>query len=298
MKSFLFALIITLLYRPLLAQNTGDDPVLMKINGKEILRSEFEYIYNKNNSLTGIEQKTLDEYITLFTNFKLKVQAAEKEGIDTTDAFREELEGYRYQLLQSVEADSKAGFDSLAFNLLMKEYREGMLLFEISNREIWEQASSDSKGLKRFFLINKDKYGWDEPCYKGIVISCVDKKTARQAKELLESTPIENWSQTVEETFGSGNSQPVKFQYGVFKENDHPYIDKTIYKKGNYTPHEKFPVTICMGKKIMTPESHEDVLGQLTMDYQDYLDSLFISRLRSVSKIEINEEILKTVNNH
>ena len=56
------------------------DPVLMRINGKDVLRSEFEYIYNKNNSLAGVEQKTLQEYVDLFVNFKLKVAAAEAAG--------------------------------------------------------------------------------------------------------------------------------------------------------------------------------------------------------------------------
>ena len=78
------------------------DPVLMRINGKDILRSEFEYIYNKNNALSGIEQKTLNEYVDLFVNFKLKVAAAEAIGLDTTRAFREELEGYRRQLAASI----------------------------------------------------------------------------------------------------------------------------------------------------------------------------------------------------
>jgi len=59
----------------------------MRINGKEILRSEFEYIYNKNNALAGIEQKTLSEYVDLFVNFKLKVAAAEAAGLDTNPGF-------------------------------------------------------------------------------------------------------------------------------------------------------------------------------------------------------------------
>ena len=81
------------------------DPVLMRINGKEILRSEFEYIYNKNNALAGIEQKTLSEYVDLFVNFKLKVAAAEAAGLDTIRAFREELEGYRRQLAKAYLTD-------------------------------------------------------------------------------------------------------------------------------------------------------------------------------------------------
>ena len=63
----------------------------MRINGKDVTRSEFEYIYNKNNSLTELESKTLNEYVDLFVNFKLKVAAAEAAGIDTTATFRNEL---------------------------------------------------------------------------------------------------------------------------------------------------------------------------------------------------------------
>lgn len=85
-----------------------EDPVLMRINGKDITRSEFEYIYNKNNSLNELEAKSLNEYVDLFINFKLKVAAAEAAGIDTTRAFREELNGYRRQLAKSYLTDEEA----------------------------------------------------------------------------------------------------------------------------------------------------------------------------------------------
>jgi hypothetical protein len=67
------------------------DEVLMKINNKNITRSEFEYIYNKNNSNNELDKKSLEEYVNLFVNFKLKVAAAESEGVDTTKAFRDEF---------------------------------------------------------------------------------------------------------------------------------------------------------------------------------------------------------------
>ena len=52
------------------------DPVIMTINGKQVLRSEYEYSYNKNNSEDVIDKKSVDEYVDLFVNYKLKVQAA------------------------------------------------------------------------------------------------------------------------------------------------------------------------------------------------------------------------------
>ena len=82
------------------------DPVIMKINGKEICKSEFEYIYNKNSQQQTIEQKSLDEYVDLFINYKLKVDAAEKQGLDTVPAFVKELEGYRQQLAKPYLVDN------------------------------------------------------------------------------------------------------------------------------------------------------------------------------------------------
>ena len=73
------------------------DPVVMTINGKPVLRSEFEYSYNKNNSETVVDKKNVADYVPLFVNYKLKVLAAEAAGIDTTSAFRKEFLTYRDQ---------------------------------------------------------------------------------------------------------------------------------------------------------------------------------------------------------
>src|ERR1035437_5665249 len=87
------------------AQTT--DPVIMKINNKPVLKSEFEYIYNKNNTNNSLDKKTLDEYVDLFINFKLKVEEARTQGIDTTKSFITELAGYRSQLTKPYLTDSK-----------------------------------------------------------------------------------------------------------------------------------------------------------------------------------------------
>ena len=60
-----------------------DDPIVMRINGVPVTRSEFEYNYNKNNSEGVIDKKNIEEYAELFVNYKLKVQAAKQSSIDT-----------------------------------------------------------------------------------------------------------------------------------------------------------------------------------------------------------------------
>ena len=82
------------------AKDNTNDPVVMTVNGQEVLRSEFEYFYNKNNDQDLAEEKTFDEYVDLFINYKLKVQEALSRGIDTTQAYKDELAGYRKQLAE------------------------------------------------------------------------------------------------------------------------------------------------------------------------------------------------------
>nr|MBP9637765.1 peptidylprolyl isomerase [Bacteroidaceae bacterium] len=84
------------------------DPVLMTINNKNVTRSEFEYIYNKNRSVSGSEQLSLTDYAKLFINFKLKVAEAESLGLDTTRAFHNEFMGYRQQVAASYLSDATA----------------------------------------------------------------------------------------------------------------------------------------------------------------------------------------------
>ena len=59
-----------------------------------------------------------------------------------------------------------------------------------------------------------------------------------------------------------------------------------------------FPFTVVLGKKVKGPEDYLEVKDRLVTDYQSYLDSQWIARLRASAKVEINQEVLKTVNNH
>ncbi len=104
----------------MIGQGTGD-PVIMRINGKNILRSEFEYSYNKNNSDGVLEKKTVEEYVPLYVDFKLKVAEAESAGIDTLKSIRTELNGYKEQMVTPsiidsayIEREAKRTYDMTA----------------------------------------------------------------------------------------------------------------------------------------------------------------------------------------
>ncbi len=90
-----------------LAVSAQDDPVLMRINGKEVLRSEFERSYNKGGTSVGAGRKALDAYVNKFIDFRLKIEAAEVVGLDTSRVFQKEQDEYRRCLIKSYLTDEE-----------------------------------------------------------------------------------------------------------------------------------------------------------------------------------------------
>lgn len=78
------------------AQQSND--VLMTIDDKQVTKDEFLRIYNKNSSIADDQKKSVDEYLDLFINYKLKVIEAENLGYDTVSSFIKEMDGYVRQL--------------------------------------------------------------------------------------------------------------------------------------------------------------------------------------------------------
>lgn len=81
------------------------DPVIMTVNGIDVPRSEFEYLYHKN-SQQQLAPQPLDEYVEMFKVYKLKVAEARALGIDTTAKFKKEMAQYRAELAQPYLTDS------------------------------------------------------------------------------------------------------------------------------------------------------------------------------------------------
>ena len=129
MKKFLFSALVLCASMCSFAQ---EDQVLMTIAGKPIMVSEFMYIYEKNNQESSVEKKTMQEYLDLFVNFKLKVAEAEAQGVDTTAAFKKELAGYRAQATPKYMKDN-AAIDSLvvlSYNRIAKPRRAAHIVVQ------------------------------------------------------------------------------------------------------------------------------------------------------------------------
>ena len=113
-----------------------DKETLMTIAGEKVSKSEFLNVYYKNN-IKGepIDKKTLDEYLDLFINFKLKVKEAEALGLDTVNAFIKELAGYRKQLAQTLLTDKDVSERLIkeAYDRMQWDIRASHILIRIDN---------------------------------------------------------------------------------------------------------------------------------------------------------------------
>ncbi len=98
------ALILSILYIGVSAQS--DEAVLFSVNETPVSVSEFSYIYEKNNrDNASYTKESLEEYLDLYINFKLKVERARELGLHESDSYKAELEGYRKQLADSYVID-------------------------------------------------------------------------------------------------------------------------------------------------------------------------------------------------
>ena len=470
-----FALMAALLIQAATAL-AQTDPTIMTINGKPVSRSEFEYSYNKNNSETVVDKKSVADYVDLFINYKLKVLAAEEAGIDTTKSFRNEFQSYRDQQIRPafftqqvkdreawriyeetrtridslggmvhaahilvgvrqkataeqqekarLKADSiynvlkkgadfatvaeqcsddkgsakrggdlswitkgqtikefeqtifamKKGelskpflspvgyhivllkekgnffpFDSVKADIarymdqhmvreriisqcidsiakaatpkltaeqvidrkaaemeaadsdlknLIREYHDGLLLYEISNQTVWDKAAKDDAALEKFFKKNKKKYAWSEPRFKGIAYHVKDEADVEAVKLAIKGLPFDQWAEKLRTTFND-SIRRITVVKGIFKKGDNALVDKEIFKKDTVDNAPKdYPIAATYGIVLKKPASYEDVRELVVADYQDALEKKWIAELRKKYAVTVNKEVLDTVNKH
>ncbi len=468
----------------LFTASAQSDPIIMTINGVPVPRSEFEYSYNKNNGADVIDKKTVDEYVDLFINYKLKVAAALDAHYDTLTSFKQEYTMYRdqqvrptmatdadvlvearkvydrakdqigprglilpahilikvstqatqaeqdeakqridsvykalrsgadfadlakkvsddkstavnggqlpywigpnqafkefedaayalqtgemsqpvlspagwhviqmkgrkqlepfdslkTQIVKSIEqqgvreqiakqrvkseVDASAGAltaekvmdrraDSLAaadpeMKYLMKEYHDGLLLYEISKQMVWDKGSTDEAGLQAYFNDHKKDYVWSEPRYKGIAYHVKDKADVKAVKNSVKKLPFDQWADKLRSTFNPDSVVRIRVEIGIFKPGDNALVDTEVFKTApkngandkQAAVLKDYPISAVYGKKLKRPENYTDVRGQVVNDYQDMLEKAWVYDLRQKYSFSVNKDVLKTVNKH
>lgn len=183
---------------------------------------------------------------------------------------------------------------------LVQEYHDGLLLFEICNREVWEPAGKDTLNLERYFKANKKKYAWKEPHFRGMAFYCKNQSDVKAVKKAIKKVPEDKWITTIREQFNK-DSVMVRMDRRLFKAGENKNIDALGLKvKGSETaPMKGYDYFGVVGKKLKKgPEKWTDVSNQVVSDYQRKKEEEYVAELRKRYSFEIHEDILKTVNNH
>ncbi|MFZ4455094.1 MAG: foldase protein PrsA [Bacteroidales bacterium] len=240
---------------------------LFKIGDKTVSQKEFAaYLKNRPTS----ENKNGEDFIR--TNYR--------------EFVKESVLGYEDAQLEGKYPE---------FRNLMKEYHDGMLLFEISNNEVWEKASKDDEGLKKFFEKNRKNYDWTIPKYKGVVIYCKDAATEKKARAIMKKTGADTLAVVLQKALNDSVTR-IKIEKVLAAKGENKVVDAKVFKGEKYVPTSQFPFVFIDGKLLEKgPEDYTDVRGLVTSDYQNLLEELWLKKLNEKYKVEVDKDVLKTV---
>lgn len=205
------------------------------------------------------------------------------------------------QEYMSRRADSLGAVDS-DMKYLIQEYHDGLLVYEVSNRQVWEKASKDEAALDAWFRTHKKDFAWSEPRFKGIAYHVKDKADVKAVKRSVKGLPFSQWADVLRKTFNPDSIIRIRVEQGVFKPGDSRLVDQKIFKTGFDKPIEvnkDYPIDAVYGKKLKKyPEDYTDVRAQVVAAYQDALEKEWVATLRQRYPVKFYEENLKTVNQH
>ena len=180
------------------------------------------------------------------------------------------------------------------FANLMREYEEGILLFEVTKRNIWDQAGTDSAGLAEFFAANRDRYMWPERAelteYR---VETADPEVIAKALELSEKlTPID-WADKMNRKENIASFSRSKMERERLEATGATWAEGWVY-----TPRQTDSTyTFTRITSIETPEQKEldEARGYVIADYQDYLEKQWIAALREKYEVVVNEDVLEAM---
>ena len=182
------------------------------------------------------------------------------------------------------------------FRNLVQEYHDGILLFEVSLKEVWDKAAKDTAGLEAYFKANKAKYTWEKMHYKGYLIQAKDEKVAKVAESIIKNAKRDSVDKYIESRLNTDSVKYVKVQYGLWEMGRNKLVDRFGFKlRYAYKPNTDYPIVRCVGKKLKAPETWDDEKGKVTTDYQDYLEAQWVKALRAKYPVVINQEVWEKI---
>lgn len=174
---------------------------------------------------------------------------------------------------------------------LLNEYRDGMLLFEVSDRKVWSKAKKDTEGLENYFRANRDRYAWDKPRFKSFIVFATSDSVMQAAQNFLAENPqpADNVVTALRQKFG----KDVKVERVIAAQGENAITDYLGFGGDKPTPASKWAYYFPYLNKVLdAPEEAADVRGAVTGDYQNYLEQQWVSELKKQYPAKVNKKVL------
>ncbi|MBO9199499.1 MULTISPECIES: peptidylprolyl isomerase [Niastella] len=180
------------------------------------------------------------------------------------------------------------------FKYQLNEFKEGNLLFEIMQRNIWDPASTDSAGLKNYYNAHKDKYWWESSA-DAIILTAISAQAEEFRTKMKEN--YKDWQKYVNASGGQLNADSGRFEL-----NQIPVVGRTNFTEGLITANVKnesdnsvafaYIVKLYPNREM---RGFNDARGFVINDYQVFLEEKWITDLKKKYPVKINEAELKNL---
>ena len=181
------------------------------------------------------------------------------------------------------------------FAFQMKEFKEGNLLFEIMQRNVWDKAAADSSGLRKYFDAHKNNYWWQNSV-GGILFTGVNEKTTTEALKRLHDS-ISSWRAIAESYEGNLIADSGRFETEQLAlPAGYKFVPKTFtpFIKSQTDTSVSF-VYVLNHFPERSARSFEEARGYVINDYQLFLEEKWIAELKKKYPIKVNETVFRTL---
>lgn len=273
-------------------QSKGTIKKALKLSDTTLTQGKWKY--DTENKLNKKTLFSIDGKKYLVKDFFEYVQKGQRPKIGASDQylFKKAFEEYQAEsLIEYEESHLESKYD--AYRLLVKEYRDGILLFELMDNKVWSKAVKDTVGLKEFYNSHTHNYQWKKRV-KATIYDVIDEHHKDVLLELLDK----NLTQLdIETKINEDNPLNAQVESGIYQLGDKEVLDKVKWEKGNYTVKHGDRIYYVMVEEVLeaAPKEFKEARGLVISDYQNYLESEWIKTLREKYPVEVNQEELQKI---
>ena len=246
----------------------------------------------------GDESATVADFVDYLNIVKIRNADA---GANTV--IDEQLTSWSDKLLLDYE-DARLEAKHDDFRLLMEEYHDGILLFELTDEKVWSKAVKDTAGLEAYHAAHVGDFMWDTRAEVDI-FTCADEKAVKAARKAVKKG---NDLVAFQRDYNAENGNSITLTSGRFSEGDNTWGDRVLADAAAGALSEKAPafatyegggdetVLVHVGAvRSPEPKTLAEARGQVIAAYQDHLEAEWIEALRAGTTVEVNRALLQTL---